>query len=555
MTPERWRQVTDLFHAALGREDAAARAALLDEKCAGDPALRAEVEAMLGAHRAAGSFMEVPALPADPGSDGALDGLLQESGTPEPRFRLLRRIGQGGMGVVYEAEQQIPVRRVVALKLVRAGLDTEVVLARFRSELQASALMSHPNVASVYEAGATRDGRPYFAMELVPGPPLIEFCDQGRLPVRDRLELFIHICEGVQHAHQKGVIHRDLKPSNILVAMHDGRPVPKIIDFGIAKATSMSPSDRVLRTEAGIIVGTPAYMSPEQAAMSSEDVDTRTDVYALGVVLHELLVGAHPFEGRLENAGLDEMRRIIREDDPPLPSSRALQLPAAVAEARSTDASALQRQLRGDPDWIILKALSKERSRRYDTASAMAADIRRHLDDLPVQARPPSRRYALGKFIKRHRVGVGAGVVVASAILAGTVLATSGLIQARRAERDARAAAAQATAINEFLRDTLGSADPVHGQGRDVTIREALRTAATKAETAFRDQPEILAAVLNSIGRTYLSLGSYDEARPLLTRALEMRRQAGPTHGAALGESLSSMGSLFLDTGDAAALL
>jgi serine/threonine protein kinase len=546
--PERWRQVTNVFHAALAQRDPLARAAVLDEACGGDATLRGEVEALLAADREAGAFGERPL------ADGTTAADLT-SGPGEfdvPPFRLLRRIGDGGMGVVYEAEQLSPVRRTVALKLVRGGWSTEQAVARFESERQALALMNHPNIASVYEAGATPDGRPYFAMELVPGSPVTEFCDRHHLPVRARLELFVSICDGVQHAHQKGVIHRDLKPSNVLVAMIEGRPVPKVIDFGVAKATSVSLTDRALQTEAGQLVGTPAYMSPEQADMANQDVDTRTDVYSLGVLLYELLVGRLPYETGRGASGFEELRRRIREDDPAPPSTRVRRSAvesAAAAEARRTDVTGLARRLKGDLDWIALKALAKDRAARYDSPSALALDVRRHLEDRPVLARAPSRRYAIGKFVRRHRVAVAATMVVVTAVLAGALLATAGLLRARRAEREARAEAAKAVAINRFLQETLGSAHPVLGRGRDTTVREALGLAAEKAERAFREQPDVLAALLNTVGRTHVVLGTYEDADPLLRRALALRRTDPGAPARDVGESVMALGVLRFSMG------
>jgi serine/threonine protein kinase/WD40 repeat protein len=357
---------------------------------------------------------------------------------------MLKTLGEGGMGVVYLAEQTEPLQRQVAVKVIKIGMDTREVVGRFEAERQTLALMDHPNIARVYDAGATTDGRPYFVMEHVAGVSLTDYCDRHRLSTQDRLAVFVKVCTAVQHAHQKGVIHRDLKPSNVLVSDHDGTPVPKVIDFGIAKATEASFAERTLFTERGVMVGTPEYMSPEQAA-SSADIDTTTDVYSLGVILYELLVGALPFEPRtLRAAGYDEMRRMIRESDPPKPSTRLTGLgPGAgnVAVNRQTDARLLGRQLKGDLDWIVLKALEKDRLRRYPTVAAFAADVERYLGHEPVVARPPSHTYRLGKFARRHRVGVAAGLSVAAALVAGLVislLATSRANEARRsAERDA----------------------------------------------------------------------------------------------------------------------
>jgi eukaryotic-like serine/threonine-protein kinase len=530
VTPEQFQRVRELFERA--RElPAASRAPFLKEACPEDGRIRAEVGRLLAQETDGALFREVrDAMGEAVRSAGPAEERAEPLPEAVPPYRLLRRIGEGGMGVVYEAEQESPVRRKVALKLVRGGLEARQVIARFESERQALALMNHPNIASVYEAGATADGRPCFAMELVPGRPVTEFCDVHRLAVKQRLELFIHICEGVQHAHQKGVIHRDIKPSNVLVEMRDGGPVPKIIDFGVAKATTRTLNERAARTEIGQLVGTPEYMSPEQAEMANLDIDTRTDVYSLGVLLYELLVGALPFGTPTDALSIDEVRRRIREEDPAPPSARA-------------------RQLKGDLDWITLKALEKDRTRRYETASALALDLRRHLDDQPVQARAPSRAYAIHKFVRRHRVGVSAATLVAAALVAGTLLATLGLIRARRAEQEARAEAAKAVAITQFLTETLGSAHPVLGRGRDTTVLEALGSAVETAEKSFRDEPRVHASLLNTVGRTYLGLGRYDEAKPVLERALEMRRR---TLGAAhpeVAESLTSLGSLLYSMG------
>ena len=363
--------------------------AFLDEHCADDLDVRAEVERLLGAVSA-----DLDELGGDHPSQLTTDEgpELDAVGTRIGPYRLLRRIGEGGMGVVFEADQETPVRRRVALKLIKWGMDTRRVVARFESERQALALMSHANIARVYDAGATEQGRPYFVMECVKGEPITIYCDRHCLTTGERLTLFLQVCAGVQHAHQRGVIHRDLKPSNVLVTVEDKRPVPKIIDFGVAKATSQRLTEKTLFTDFGQLVGTPAYMSPEQAEMTPLDVDTRSDVYSLGVLLYELLVGALPFDYKdLRRAGFDEMRRRIREEAPSKPSTKLSSLgdgSTTVAHSRCTDLRSLQRQLRGDLDWITLKALEKDRIRRYDSASELAADIERHLQDKPVEAGP-----------------------------------------------------------------------------------------------------------------------------------------------------------------------
>jgi len=381
-----------------------------------------------------------------------------EPSTPERigNYRLLQKIGDGGMGLVYEAEQQQPVRRKVALKVIKLGMDTEQVVARFESERQALALMDHPNIARVFDAGATEQGRPFFAMEFVQGQPISEYCDKRRLSIRDRLELFIHVCEGVHHAHQKGIIHRDIKPTNVLVRDQDDKPVPKIIDFGISKATaSQRLSDKTVFTEMGQLVGTPEYMSPEQAEMGGTDIDTRTDVYLLGVMLYELLTGEQPFDAaELRRTGLNEFRRKVIEVDPPRPSTRVVGTgdhPAEVAGNRNTMLRQLQRRLRGDLDWITMKALEKDRARRYPSASELAQDIRRYLDTEPVMARPPSNLYRWRKFARRHKAGVGFAVVL-FVLLTGFAVSMGILAKRFLEERDQKAQeAATARNVSQFL--------------------------------------------------------------------------------------------------------
>ncbi|HVH57652.1 MAG TPA: serine/threonine-protein kinase, partial [Vicinamibacterales bacterium] len=377
-------------------------------------------------------------------------------------YRILRKIGEGGMGVVYEAEQEVPVRRTVALKLIKWGMDTREVLARFDSERQALALMNHPNIARVYDAGATAEGRPYFAMEYVPGIPITEYCDKHRLSIRDRLTLFVDVCEGVQHAHQKGIIHRDIKPSNILVSTQDDERIPKIIDFGVAKAISQRLTEHTAYTELGQVIGTPEYMSPEQAEMTNLDIDTRTDVYSLGVLLYELLSGHQPFDPKeLRRAGMAEIQRKLRHEEPPRPSSRitsGAEDSTVSATNRRVDVRALGRAIAGDLDWITMKAIEKDRVRRYETAHALALDILRHLHDQPVLAGPPSGFYRARKMFRRHRASVLAAAAVVLALIAGVVGTSWALLRAVRAERqaateavEARRQTAIAEAVNGFL--------------------------------------------------------------------------------------------------------
>jgi tetratricopeptide (TPR) repeat protein len=471
-----------------------------------------------------------------------------------PDCRILRKLGEGGMGEVYEAEQTGPVRRRVALKVIKWGMDTKEVVARFESERQALALLNHPSIAKVFEAGATQEGRPYFAMELVAGAPITDYCDRHRLSTQERLELFLPVCEAVQHAHMKGIIHRDLKPSNVLVSVQDGAPLPKVIDFGIAKATSQRLTERTVFTEHGQMIGTPAYMSPEQAEMTGLDVDTRTDVYSLGVLLYVLLTGALPFSSEeLGRAGLAEIQRVIREDDPPRPSTRVSQMGDAsdvAAGCQRTDPPTLARRLKGDLDWIVMCALEKDRTRRYETANALALDLRRHLDDEAVLAGPPSLTYRAGKFARRHRIWVVAGAMITLAVLAGLALATTGMIRAQRAERIAAGERDKAEAVSRFLRETLASADPYMGAGRETTVAEALDAAAETIDASFPDQPEIRAAVRHTMGETYYDLGRFEESEALLRAALEdWTRLLGPDH-ADVARAQNDLGVLLVDTGD-----
>jgi serine/threonine protein kinase len=476
-------------------------------------------------------------------------------------YRLLQKLGEGGMGEVWLAQQSGAVRRQVALKIIKRGMDSKQVVARFEAERQALAVMDHPCVAKVFDAGTTPRGRPFFVMEYVQGIPITDYSDRDRLSTRDRLELFVDVCEGIQHAHQKAIIHRDIKPSNILVATRDDAREPKIIDFGIAKATSQRLTERTIYTQIGVLLGTPAYMSPEQAEMTPELIDTRTDVYSLGVVLYELLVGALPFDPtNLKRPTFDELRRAIREDDPSRPSVRVNTLGETLGEAtraRQTDPRGLRRQLSGDLDWITMKALEKDRARRYATASGLAMDIRRYLNDEAVLARPPSATYKLRKFVRRNRVAVSAGAVVAAALLAGLVLAVAGLAQAQRerdraiaAERAATDESEKAHAINEFLSNMLKSVNPLTAVGKDVTVREVLDRGAEDIGDSLDEHPGVRAAVLDAIGTSYYGLGLYKDAEPLLTQALEIREgMLGEVHEETRA-SINSLAKLYFQTGD-----
>jgi WD40 repeat protein/serine/threonine protein kinase len=442
----------DLFEAAL-ELPTESRAAYLDGACGSDAALRQRLEGLLRKHDQAGSFLEGPAVAALATVDEPAAG--ERPGAAVGPYKLLEQIGEGGFGVVYMAEQQAPLRRKVALKVLKPGMDTRQVVARFEAERQALALMDHPNIARVFDGGETGTGRPYFVMELVKGARITDFCDQDRLSVRARLELFVSVCRAVQHAHQKGVIHRDLKPSNVLVTLQDGAALVKVIDFGVAKALGQELTDKTLFTGFAQLVGTPLYMSPEQAALSNVDVDTRSDVYALGLLLYELLTGTTPFDReRFKRAGYDEVRRIIREEEPPKPSTRLSTLgPAActVSANRRSEPHKLSVLLRGELDWIVMKALEKDRNRRYESASAFAADVERYLRDEPVLACPPSAAYRFRKFARRNKgalltAALAGGVLVACAVLLVSLRHNAklqGAIDAALRAQEAEAAARQ----------------------------------------------------------------------------------------------------------------
>lgn len=441
------------------------------------------------------------------------------------------------MGEVWLAEQHEPLRRTLAVKVIKRGLDTREVVRRFESERQTLAVMDHPCIAKVIEAGATRNGRPYFAMEYVEGEPILAYCDRRGLDLDQRLELFLKVCQGVQHAHQKAIIHRDLKPSNVLVVTQDGEPLPKIIDFGVAKATGPEVSDDTLQGE---LVGTLDYMSPEQADLSDINIDTRTDVYALGVLLYELLVGRRPLESAaMKEAGFLEVLRAIREDEPVRPSCRLDDLTdferAVIVEARATTDAALRHGLRSDLDWIVLRALEKDRMRRYATVNEFAGDITRHLQDEPVTARPPSRAYRTSKFVRRHRRGVAAAATAAVLVLLGTAGTSIGLVRARQAERVARTEAATARQVSSFMENLFEISDPDRARGQTVTAREILATGAARIEEQLAGQPATQARMMNTIGRVYHKLGLYDEAEPQLTTALGLR-EAQRNSGGGLSE-------------------
>jgi non-specific serine/threonine protein kinase/serine/threonine-protein kinase len=481
-----------------------------------------------------------------PVKDSAIGEIVSE------KYKLIEELGSGGMGVVYKAEQIKPVKRSVALKIIKLGMDTRHVIARFETERQALAVMDHPNIAKVFDGGATETGRPYFVMELVRGVPITEYCDKHKLTTRERLELFIQVCQAVQHAHQKGVIHRDLKPTNVLVVVQEDKPIPKIIDFGIAKAIGHRLTERTLFTEQGQLIGTPEYMSPEQAEMSGLDVDTRSDIYSLGIMLYELLVGVLPFDGQaLRSGGIDKIQRIIRETDPPKASSRLSGLDdtqTSIAEHRKTDPTSLCKELKGDLDWIIMKAMEKDRTRRYESANGLTVDIQRYLNNEPILARPPSTGYRLRKFIRRHKMGVMAAVLVAFALVIGVAGLTIGLKEAVKAKNEALQQSAKVEAINEFLNSMLSSPDPSK-DGRDVKVIDILDNAGEKIGESFKDKQEIEASVRYTLGTTYDAIGVYEKSVAELERALNIQKRIlGLDHPDTLN-TMNSLSTVFIRMG------
>src|SRR6266852_4447749 len=558
MEPERWQKIERLCYSALN-EEKSARAAFLEQACAGDEALRRAVELLLAQHEKDDDFLEVPAMevaakdlardqqddtsrlasPSAP-TETAADLASAEKISFGP-YRLLQRLGEGGMGEVWLAEQSKPVRRRVALKLIKAGMDTREVVARFESERQALALMDHPAIAKVFDAGSTPEGRPYFVMEYVAGIPITAYCDKHRMTTRQRMELFIQVCDGVQHAHQKAIIHRDLKPSNILVSEVDGKPMPRIIDFGLAKATSQRLTDGSMYTRVGTLLGTLEYMSPEQADSAGEDIDTRTDVYSLGVVLYQLLVGALPLD--LKKLAYDEMLRLLRDKDVPKPSSRILAQDgesAITAKNRGTDAPSLTRQLRGDPDAVVLKALEKDRKRRYGSPSELAADLGRYLRNEPVSAHTPSAAYRTRKYIRRHRLGVAVAMGLI-AMLAAFAVAQRVQLQRTRLERD------RATRITDFMTGMFTVSDPSEQRGNSITAREILDKASNDIKTGLAKDPETQAQMMHVMGDVYEKLGLYPRAQALQQQSMEIRQRVlGPEHP----DTLTSMNDLALDLDD-----
>jgi serine/threonine protein kinase/tetratricopeptide (TPR) repeat protein len=595
-----------LFHLALPKSDPAERAAFLEAACYGQPQLRARVEALLQAHEQAGPFLDPPtAAPAVTGSfvaappsnpllpaDSASASLADGPGTQLGPYKLLQKLGEGGMGTVWMAEQQEPVQRRVALKVIKAGMDSAHVLARFAAERQALALMDHPHIARVFDAGTTATGRPFFVMELVQGIPITRYCDQEHLTPKERLELFVPVCQAVQHAHQKGIIHRDLKPSNILVALYDGKPVVKVIDFGVAKATGQRLTEKTMFTEVGQMVGTLEYMSPEQAELNNLDIDTRADIYSLGVVLYELLTGRPPFTGKqLRNVPFPEMLRLIREVEPATPSTRLAhseELPT-IAAKRKMEPKKLTRLVRGELDWIVMKCLEKERHRRYETANQLALEIQRYLADEPVQAGPSSASHRLKKFLRRNKGPVLAASLLFLVLLVGVVGTSVGLVQAESAhqaeaqqrrlaetERDqketARRAAvknerqavdnerraaeaarkerkakelaqqrlAQIEKANEILASVFQDLDPRQGEREGLSLSAQLGQRLDRATALLEGEATgdalVVAGLQNRLGLSQVSLGYPKRGIVLLTRArATFEKKLGPDHVHTLG--------------------
>jgi serine/threonine protein kinase/tetratricopeptide (TPR) repeat protein len=548
-------RATSVFVAAVALA-AADRAAYLDQVCAGDLALRQRVEALLRAHDRPGHFLDQPAAPPGGTVEHVPDGVA--GSLVAGRYKLLERIGEGGMGTVWMAEQREPVKRLVALKLIKPGMDSQAVLARFEAERQALALMDHPHIAKVLDGGTTDNGRPYFVMELVKGLPLTDYCDNRRLSVPDRLQLFVHICTAVQHAHQKGIIHRDLKPSNLLVTEHDGKPVPKVIDFGLAKALGAATvlTERTLHTAYGTVVGTPLYMAPEQVGINALDVDTRTDIYALGAILYELLTGTTPLEKRrYQEAAWEEVKRLIREVEPPKPSLRLSSSDAlpSLAARRQTEPAKLSRLVRGDLDWIVLKALEKDRNRRYETANGLAMDVQRHLAGEPVLAAPPSVRYRLQKFLRKHRGPVLAASLVLLALLTGIAGTTWGLVEAmhqrdaadearakemeQRHSAEANAKQAAASALQEARQRQIAQAIEIKAKEAAEEERQAKDREAKQRQAAVAAQKRAMEALR----------ATTDDVIELL---LDARPMLGPTEKAFLQATLKRWQVFAADQGE-----
>jgi serine/threonine protein kinase len=526
--PKRWDSVKDLFGAALEIEPER-RSEFLKDACGSNESLRVELESLLSAYAKSSELSQCP-WPAN----------LPEIAAPQfiGPYHLLEKLGEGGMGQVWLAEQSAPVRRRVALKLIRTGIYDTALLQRFQAERQSLAIMDHPAIAKVFDAGTTEAGQPYFVMEYVPGLPITEYCDQKELGIRERIELFIQVCEGVQHAHQKAIIHRDLKPANILVVEVDSKPRPRIIDFGLAKAVASQPPGETLFTQAGAFLGTPGYMSPEQADPGVQDIDTRTDVYSLGVVLYVLLTGSEPFDTTAwKKLPFHEVLRRLREEDAPTPSTRlssAREVSGPAASARGTEPRQLANQLRGDLDWITMKAVEKDRNRRYGTPTELAADFRRYLKNEPVVARPARAGYRLQKYVRRHRVAVAFTIVI------GALLVSFGVVQAMQLRRITRERD-RANRISAFMTNMFKLSDPTEVHASNVSTREVLDKASKDIETSLSGDPEMQGQLMRVMGNAYKNMGVNDRAESLLEQAVQVdRRSFGPSNA----ETLAAMTDL-----------